>query len=336
MGTLLVGLLVSLSLTVGLVEAVGLDRFKPPCYHRRCRQQRDHGLPRIIHQTVKNRSLVPCDAIPLMSSWPAKNPGFEYWLHDDADCHKLVAQNFPALLPYYEALVAPVERADLFRYFVMEVHGGVYADIDVECVQPINKWDQLYPNISGNASAWIGIEGYHEDQKSATHVGHYYPVQLCQWTMASLPGLRLWTRVAFGSQQVAALQLLQQQSQSSGAGEKFSYQNSILQRTGPGLLSRQVLHLLSINASNVKALQHGAVRRGIKLLPPEAFASGQGHSGAPGRVTAKSLVKHFYFGSWKPADDHHRRALVYCRPQQTLNKWGHPVIVRMTQVRAAR
>eukprot|EP00877_Chromochloris_zofingiensis_P011964 jgi/Chrzof1/7020/Cz02g07260.t1 len=259
-----------------------------------------------------------------MSSWPTNNPGFEYWLHDDADCHQLVAQNFPALLPYYEALVAPVERADLFRYLVMEVHGGVYADIDVACVHPINKWDQLYPNdsfnISGKASAWIGIEGYHEDQKSASDVGHYYPIQLCQWTMASLPGLRLWTSVAFGSQQVAALQLLQQQSQ-SGTGEKFSYQNSIPERTGPGLLSRQVLDLLSINASNAKALQHGAVVHGIKLLPPEAFASGQGHSGAPRAVTAKSLVKHFYFGSWKPADDDHRHALVYCTPQQIHNIW---------------
>eukprot|EP00877_Chromochloris_zofingiensis_P011965 jgi/Chrzof1/7021/Cz02g07270.t1 len=268
-----------------------------------------------------------------MSSWPARNPGFEYWLHDDADCHKLVAQNFPALLPYYEALVAPVERADLFRYLVMEVHGGVYADIDVACIQPINKWDQLYLNNSGKALAWIGMEGFHDNQQSASNAGHYYPMQLCQWTMASLPGLRLWTRVAFGSQQVAALQLLKQQSQSGRKGNRFNYQNSIVQRTGPGLLSRQVLRLLSIDASNAKALQHGGVRRGIKLLPPEAFASGQGHSGAPRAITAKSLVKHFFFGSWRPADD--RRAFVYCRPEQIQNMWAQPMVVRMTHVTTA-
>ena len=34
----------------------------------------------------------------------------------------------------------PVQKADIFRYIVLMVHGGVYADIDVTCVRPVDQW----------------------------------------------------------------------------------------------------------------------------------------------------------------------------------------------------
>jgi mannosyltransferase OCH1-like enzyme len=34
----------------------------------------------------------------------------------------------------------PVMKADLFRYLILYDVGGYYADIDVQCSQPLDTW----------------------------------------------------------------------------------------------------------------------------------------------------------------------------------------------------
>lgn len=37
-----------------------------------------------------------------------------------------------------------MERADVFRYLVLWVHGGYYADVDVECLKPIATYQAMH------------------------------------------------------------------------------------------------------------------------------------------------------------------------------------------------
>lgn len=41
---------------------------------------------------------------------------------------------YPALWDLFQATTNPVKKADIARYLMMHQFGGVYADIDTECV----------------------------------------------------------------------------------------------------------------------------------------------------------------------------------------------------------
>ena len=36
-----------------------------------------------------------------------------------------------------------VERADLYRYTVINEHGGMWMDSDTECQHPVNEWMEI-------------------------------------------------------------------------------------------------------------------------------------------------------------------------------------------------
>lgn len=54
-----------------------------------------YHFPRIVHQTVKNKSNLACEVVDGMVSWRDKNPGYEHKLFDDKDCDDFVAENYP-------------------------------------------------------------------------------------------------------------------------------------------------------------------------------------------------------------------------------------------------
>ena len=189
---------------------------KPACYTHACSAKlprNSHDLPQIIHQTVANRRRVPCRATQHMQTWITQNPDFTYWLHEDADCRKLVQLNFPYLLHYYDSLLTPVERSDIWRYLVLHVHGGVYADIDVSCQRPVNAWDASFakPPFSSNPQPprlWVGMESYYDSYDRAAETKHYFPLQMTQWTIAAVPGHSLLGAMGTRSMQEAAKEFL--------------------------------------------------------------------------------------------------------------------------------
>lgn len=52
-------------------------------------------FPRIIHQTVEDKSNVSCEALSCMKTWMDLNPGYEHRLVDAAGRREFVATNFP-------------------------------------------------------------------------------------------------------------------------------------------------------------------------------------------------------------------------------------------------
>jgi hypothetical protein len=96
------------------------------------------AFPRIIHQTWKRpqvyRPLRKC-----MDSFYKLNPGWEIRFYTDADCESFVREWHPEFLDTYLSYPAGILRADIFRVLVLWTVGGVYADIDVECLRPIDE-----------------------------------------------------------------------------------------------------------------------------------------------------------------------------------------------------
>ncbi|KAK3258056.1 hypothetical protein CYMTET_32884 [Cymbomonas tetramitiformis] len=96
-------------------------------------------IPRIIHQTTRSSNEIPAHIKDLRSTWMNKNPTWKMILWDDSECLAFVKKEFPEYLEAYRGLPKDVERADFFRYMVILRYGGVYADMDTECRQPLDS-----------------------------------------------------------------------------------------------------------------------------------------------------------------------------------------------------
>ena len=95
--------------------------------HTRC-------IPRRIFQTHSAPT-------PHADTWRRHNPGYAYAFYDDNKCLAFVKEHFDArVVRAYQALRPGAARADLWRYCVLYVHGGVYIDADCRCLHPLDQW----------------------------------------------------------------------------------------------------------------------------------------------------------------------------------------------------
>ena len=71
-------------------------------------------------------------------SWTAHNPSFDTWFWTDSAVRRLLDSYFaPWLVSLYDSYPLPIQRADLRKYLVVYAHGGIVADLDVECLRPL-------------------------------------------------------------------------------------------------------------------------------------------------------------------------------------------------------
>jgi len=101
---------------------------RPPQY----RKEPERLVPKIIHQTWFEP--VTKDKYPNMSrlieSW--KKSGWEYYFYDDDTAGDFLGTHFPPeIKEAYESITPGAFKADLFRYCVLLIRGGIYADMDV-------------------------------------------------------------------------------------------------------------------------------------------------------------------------------------------------------------
>ena len=96
-------------------------------------------IPKIIHQTFESKAL-PARLINAINTWIIKNPEYEYRYYDNGDRRDFIKRNFDSkVLAAYDKLVPGAYKADLWRYCVMYIVGGVYIDIKMGDIVPLNK-----------------------------------------------------------------------------------------------------------------------------------------------------------------------------------------------------
>lgn len=94
-------------------------------------------IPKIIHQSWKTKTLGTIEE-QYANTWKTLHPQYEYWLHTDEDNLELVTNYYPQWLALYLGYKFDIQRADLARYMYMHQYGGIYADLDLECLRPID------------------------------------------------------------------------------------------------------------------------------------------------------------------------------------------------------
>lgn len=99
-------------------------------------------IPKIIWQTYKD----PVDTLaPYMNdaiqTWKDLNPEYDHRYMDDIQAGQFVLEEYgQEWYDIFISLPVGVMRGDLWRYMVIYKYGGVYADLDTECLLPISSW----------------------------------------------------------------------------------------------------------------------------------------------------------------------------------------------------
>lgn len=95
-------------------------------------------IPRRIFQTWKSKTDLPENFAVWRNSFIAKNPSYHFDLWDDADNRRFIAEHFKWFLKAYDSYPAEIYRADMVRYFYLYMYGGLYVDLDTQCLKPLD------------------------------------------------------------------------------------------------------------------------------------------------------------------------------------------------------
>ena len=274
---------------------------------------REDVTPPIIHMTWKSKSDMPLWGKRNIRLWKRLNPKHKLILYDDTDIETVVKKSFPQIIPFWKAL-KPVQRADIFRYVVIWEEGGVYADLDVEPVKPIDSWminctkDTVHWKSANVLLGWEKIS----DRKD-WQVWFASQHQLCQWTFASSPKHDLWKKVmdhilAYFKAGTTNLFFFIFFFIIIFVQGKHLKSKSIIRSTGPGMFSEAVKDFLQIRYGAVigqtpldtATLMQKNVHLGdVLLLSQSAFAEDVWDWESP---KSQALVRHEFQGTWKTVE----------------------------------
>jgi hypothetical protein len=254
-------------------------------------------LPKLIHQTVKDKNSMSCEVQDSIQSWIDMNPGYTHILYDDADLLDFVREHYPQLVDVYQALPTNIERTDTWRYLVLHKLGGVYADSDVKCMQPISTWNQEH---NFDAALIVGIA------KRNMKTGDTR--EFNQFVMAAMPGhpvLAAMPMVIASNLAYTYLTNLQ-----SAKGKRAD--DAVLMRTGPKAFTSAIQAYAGrvgakwpVNSTQAD-LEGGVLFGTVRAMPKFVLGTGWDtldHNMTCEEVKAKirpeALICHQFFGTWK-------------------------------------
>ncbi len=101
------------------------------------------AIPKIVFQTWKSHHEMPANYRYWRRSFLLANPHFRCFLWDDHDNRRFIEQRFSWFLARYDSYPREIFRADVIRFFFLYVYGGFYADMDSECLRPLESMREM-------------------------------------------------------------------------------------------------------------------------------------------------------------------------------------------------
>ena len=237
------------------------------------------------------------DEIALSRSWAEMNPSYRHEMVTHERMLGYIKDKFhssrPKLEHLYDETADYMMRTDVLRYLLLLHDGGVYNDLDVECLKPINTWlDQIPEDLKKKAGVVVGIENdFTKDDQ--THV-----LGLVVWTMMAKPNQPF---VRF------VLDRLQKNMQNLSAEEQ-SHLNTheLMDVTGPAATTVSFMAYASeVTGTNVSYLNFTGMKEPVLMgevlvLPIWSFGAEHQVTKAGFRKDeGEVLVKHHFAGTWK-------------------------------------
>jgi len=94
------------------------------------------NIPKNIFQTWEvSEEKIGIEMRNLINTWKEKNPTYKYLLYDAKDRQNFIKNNFSKkIYDVYCRILPGAYKADLWRYCVLYINGGVYIDVDTICI----------------------------------------------------------------------------------------------------------------------------------------------------------------------------------------------------------
>lgn len=96
------------------------------------------SYPRVVHRIYDS---LPDKYIDNWQSCVDLNPGYKFILWNTSSIEKLIEKQYAWFWPTYQSYEFNINRFDAARYFLIYHHGGIYLDMDVECMV---SFDTIY------------------------------------------------------------------------------------------------------------------------------------------------------------------------------------------------
>lgn len=92
---------------------------------------------KIIHQiwyNLGNGNTIPEKYKKYQQSWINHHQNWKYILWNESTGDKLIQDYYPQYYNLYKNVKYPIMKIDILRYCILELYGGLYADIDYKCL----------------------------------------------------------------------------------------------------------------------------------------------------------------------------------------------------------
>ena len=103
-------------------------------------------IPRVVYQSWITDVDMPARMQANFDQWRTLNPEYTFVFFDDSQQAEWMRQNCQAgerdYYPAWADMLMPAARADLFRYCLMYVLGGLWVDMDVVPLVPLRDFMQ--------------------------------------------------------------------------------------------------------------------------------------------------------------------------------------------------
>lgn len=242
-------------------------------------------------------------------TWEERNPHYQYELLTDHGAESYVRHHFahdPLIRDTFLNLTDKILRADFMRYIVLAAEGGVYADLDVVCQEPIDSW--VPPDFQGKVGVVLGVE---QDRLPVTNDADlYYDYRKYIW------GINNWAIMCkaghpfmrFAAESVARnlLEMARKQYRSL-ATMKLSYKE-VIDSTGPRAFTNAFFAYASrvtgkkFTYKDATMLEQPKLVDDILILPIRAMSTAEAErDDAEGSHSPNwpAVVFHWSVGSWK-------------------------------------
>ncbi|KAL1882841.1 hypothetical protein Daus18300_000479 [Diaporthe australafricana] len=228
-----------------------------------------------------------------------QNPTYRYEFFSDPSADYWVEQTFsstrPDIVEIYLSLTIPILKADLLRYLLLYVEGGVWSDLDVSCEGiPIDEWiPEEHRNKTSLLVGWEFDAGWTWE----------YTHEFASWTILSKKGSPHMLMVI--DDIVDSIHQSTAEANVGIAELTMEIVGDIVDYTGPRRMTRSILKSLErtlgrpIGREMIENIRDPVRVLDVTILPGYAFANLTNKFDAADGPVGATLVSHHYAGTWK-------------------------------------
>jgi mannosyltransferase OCH1-like enzyme len=224
-------------------------------------------IPKVLHQIWWTGQL-PQPYAEWRAGWVANHSGWIHRLYDQSQMIGVVKDRAPHWSRTFSALPRMIQKIDFFRYLIVYLDGGLYADVDMISYLPCDP-------LLSEASCVLSIE-HRLNSRLQAELGYKRPWQFANFVFAAAPGHPFFA---------ALLESIAQQT-----GMPAPSDDCVEELTGPRLLTRLAYTLSSEQRGEIRILPQ------VHLNPPFFYPR-------LGPLARNIYARHLCAGDWRTQAD---------------------------------